>query len=643
MLVAGLDEFEFGCGPLQEDAVYYREGAQDLIRKLIPGDLLEAPESPFSQEAVAKLGPSRFSGSLEPIFTTASRARFNDILPIVTHTELKSSPCTLAIQLLCKYRQNACYFFYEMVSRWLLPQKRMNVELFFASDVRLPKLSDELLSVAEIVVQIRSSQELEEARRNLAQIVTEVRLGVVSHYHARRILEFKGLSSDGKTAMIQEKIGSLIQSRSKDFDHGIFSQMQHFLVTCRDDFKKARDYHHISRIISNLYSVQKLLKQNIEVFPAKRHVILKFLKTKLAEGRSVLGVLAGINFLSGHEVFEESHLIAAISRTLPGIRIVEGSGFSDRAKAIQTNYLEIEREGGGEFTHEEVQSLRVHLPQHIKNHIEQLAHPIFMPRNEEEVLRNIMVLGRQLRFVTDLPQMIISFDELRGQEIFFTVILLCVRGEEGEGAAELFARAPSDLKLSPERVRNLGPLGRKHAKEATVFRASLELSPFLRQDHSVDLYRARDKVVAEITRVLGEVRDYNGGMIHKQSEVLLALKRALGKTADQHSILLEKFFYSLAPVEMRSVMEVEKLKQLFLFFLQSNQKVFVKQDEKRVMAVYPSVDNEWRSRIASLRIPPHQLITFLLDQDGGSSAGLLLQSDDAALQKRLLENASSEL
>ena len=39
------------------------------------------------------------------------------------------------------------------------------------------------------------------------------------------------------------------------------------------------------------------------------------------------------------------------------------------------------------------------LPDQIKEHIEQLTHPIFMPRNEEEVLRNIMALSRQLRYV----------------------------------------------------------------------------------------------------------------------------------------------------------------------------------------------------------------------------------------------------
>ncbi len=626
MLAAGLDEFELGCGPFQGGAVYYREGAQDLIRKLVPADLLDGAESPLA------------------------KARFNDLLPVIAHTELKSSPCTLSIQLLCKYRQNACYFFYEMVSRHLLSQKRLNVDLFFASDVRLPKLSDELLSVAEIVLQIKSSQELEEMRRNLAQIETEVRLGVVSHYHARRILEFKGLSSDGKIAMIQEKIGSLIQSRSKDFDHGIFSQMQHFLVTCQDDFKKSRDYHHISRIISNLYSVQKLLKQNIEVFPAKRHVIIKFLKTRLVqpnkkeEGKAVLGILAGINFLSGHEVFEEGHLIKAIKRYLPQIKAVEGSGFTDRSKAMQANYLEIEKCGGGEFTHEEIQSLRVHLPEYIKNHIEQLAHPIFMPRNEEEVLRNIMVLGRQLRFVSDLPQVNISFDEQRSQEICFTVILLRVQKMGGEQAAELFARTPSCLKITPERMRNLGPLGRKHYKEATVFRAHLELQPFLRQDHSVDLYQAREKVVSEISRVIGEVRDYNGGMIHKQSEVLFALKRLLGKTAEHHSLLLEKFFYSLAPVELRSVMDPESLKQFFLFFLQSYQRGAdwqFKQEEKRVLAVLPQVDEDWRSRtfalFVKLKIQPHQIISFVLELDGGLGAGLLLQSEDPLLQKHFLD------
>ena len=251
-------EFQFACPYIE--AEYYRDGAQDLIRRLVPNDLLE-------------------DGGLD---LPHQRARFADMLPLISSSDLTKAPCALSALLLCKYRLNACNFFYDMVSRWLLPQKRVNVELFFASDVRLPHLSDDLLSVAEVVIHLKSAQDVEAVRRNLHAVETEVRLGVVSNYHARRILEFKGLSTDGKTAMIQEKIGSLIQSHSKDFDQGIFSQMQQFLVCVREDFKISRDYHHISRIISNLHSLRKFIQQNATVYPNKRHVILKFLKAKLS-------------------------------------------------------------------------------------------------------------------------------------------------------------------------------------------------------------------------------------------------------------------------------------------------------------------------------------------------------------------------
>ena len=626
-----LRDFEFGCEP--PEAEYYREGAQDLIRKIVPQNILESPHD-------------------------ESRVRFNDMLPLIKTTELTHAPCSFSVMLLCKYRQSASHFFYEMISRWLLPQKRINVELFFSSDVRLSRLSEDLLSVAEIVVQIKSVEDLEEVRSNLKQIETEIRLGSVSHYHARRIMEFKGLSNDGKIAMIQEKIGSLIQSRSKDFDRGIFSQMQHFLVNSREEFKSCRDYHHISRIISNLYSLRKLLKQNIEVFPSQRYVILKFLKTRLmssqkAESRPVLGILAGLNFLREHEIFDKKHLIAAISTFIPNIRAVEGSFFIDRTRdsSIQTNYIEIEKGDGADFSHEEIQNLRVHLPDHLKTHVEQLTHPIFMPRNEEEVLRNIMALSRQLRFVTDIPQVIISFDEQLESELCFTVILLRVLPLNGPAISDLFEGAKSSLKIVPDRVRKLGTLGRKYIKEATVFRAFLGNRAFLRPDHSVDLYQARRAILSELTRVMSEVRDYNGGMIGKQNEVLDVLKQLLGRTAEQHALLLEKFFFALSPVELRSVMDAEHLKQLFLLVLQSqkcslgfrkkNVDWLFRQEEKRVFAVLPHADRFLKGKVAvaleALSLQPYQLVSFSLDMHEMQCCGFLLQSENTTEQKLFLE------
>lgn len=614
-------EFDFAFGCPNIEAEYYRDGAQDLIQRLVPSELLD--ESGFS--------------------LASQRARFADMLPLIHWSELNKAPCTLSVLLLCKYRLNACNFFYDMISRWLLPQKRVNVELFFASDVRLPHLSEDLLSVAEIVVYLKSAQDVEEVRRNLHAIETEIRLGVVSSYHARRILEFKGLSGDGKTAMIQEKISSLIHSHSKDFDQGIFSQMQHFLVTCREDFKNARDYHHISRIISNLHSVQKLLKQNIKDLPSKRHVILKFLKTKLTppsqKEKNVLGILVGLNFLREHELFETTHLISAIQRHIPSVQVVDGSTFTDRESSFQTIYLEIEKPSEGDFGLEEIQLLRSSLPEQIKGHIEELTHPIFMPRNEEEVLRNIMSLSRQLRFVSDIPQVIISFDEQKGTELCFTVILLRVQPETAPTVQELFALKKSRLKFIPDRVRRVGHLRRKYVKEATVFRTLVPSPSFLRPDRSVDLYRAREYILAEISQILGEVRDYNGGMIYKQSESLKALKVALGRIGEQHNLLLEKFFYSLTPTEMRSVIETDSLKQLFLLMLQSmkadRSDWLYKQEARRVLAVLPHCDIQKKKKFSEA-FSPHQLVSFTLESHEGAYSGYLLFTEDLELQKKFL-------
>lgn len=602
-------EFQFSCPYIE--AEYYRDGAEDLIRRLVPAELLEDGGN-----------------------AAWKRARFADQLPFICWSELSRAPCALSVLLLCKYRLNASQFFYDMISRWLLPSKQLNVELFFASDVRLPQLTDDLLSVAEIVVYLKSAADVEAVKRNIHSVETEIRLGVVSNYHARRILEFKGISTDGKTAMIQEKIGSLIQSRSKDFDQGIFSQMQQFLVRVREDFKLSRDYHHISRLISNLHSLRKFIQQNVQVYPNKRHLILKFLKAKLTlsakKDKPVLGILVGLNFLKEHEVFETSHLIAAIQKNIPAARLVDGSSFVDREEGIQTIYLEIEQ--GMDFTLEEIQKLKVSLPDQIKGHIERLTHPIFLPRNEEEVLRNIRSLSHELRFVGDQPQMVISFDGQQEEEIHFTVILVRVVLESELSVQDLFRKKGSDLAFVPDRVRRVGHLRKRYVKEATVFRTHVASSQFLRSDHSVDVSKARSYVLQEVERIVGGVRDYNGGMLLKLNSSLNALKTHLGKGAD--AILVERFFHALVPIEMRSSLEVEPLKQFFLTLCQAvkTESAAKRSDAGRIYVVAPKGMKGFIGTVAA-----HKQVSFSLDVEGTIYVGHMIFSDTKEEQQTFLD------
>lgn len=626
-MILQLNEVELGC---HLDVEYYREGAQDLIRKLVPVDLLRVSEE----------------------HRLSAKGTFQDLLPIFTASNLDQAPCSLSLLLLSKYRQNGSQFFYEMTRHWLLPRKLLNIELFFTADIRLPDLSADLLNVSEIVVQVKSVHDLEEIKRNLRQIETEIRLGIVSHYHARKILEFKSLSNDGKTAMIQEKIGSLIQNRSKDFDREIFSQMQQFLVSCSDEFKKIRDYHHISRIISNLHSLGKFLKSASSAENSKRQVLLKFLKTRIAKERPVLGILAGLTLEKDCERFEQKHFSDALKQTLLPLKIVENSSFVDciQETSYQTNYLEVEREDGKDFNHKEISHLRETLPNLIKAHIEQLNHPVFMPRNEEEVLRNIMILSQQLRFVTDLPQVIISFEEQKTQELLFTVVLLRVLNAESPSSKELFEEKNFGLDVSFDRIRRLGVLGRKHTKEASVFRIKVPTAGFLRMDRSVDLYKVRQQILSEISRVLGDLRDYNGGIISKQNELFSALKKSLGRIAETHSVLLEKFFFALTPVELRATMEIDDLKQLFLLLLHAQKcdlftEGMLKQEKERLFYVDSHAPSFSRQKIGSaleeLKIAPRNLISFFLDSLETPSAGFMLRSSDNEEQKLFLKAVKS--
>jgi len=538
--------------------------------------------------------------------------RFYKSLPIVKSSEWGSAPVkNFSVFLLCRNRPNASKFFYDIISRWLLPSRRLNIGLFFSTDFKIIDIDEQTYTIAEIVLTLEDIQDLEMVRRNLPIIEPEIRLGVTSVYHASRIMEIKGLSADEKTSLIQERIAFLIQRRPKDLDYDIFGQMQHFLVMCREEFKAVREYHHMSRIISVFYLFRKVLRQQVETKPHKRHLSLKLINTRLHLPfgvKRVLALFVGLNFLKENEIFEQRHLIKALQHSIPDLKAVEDSCFTDenREDNIQTIYLEIEKESGLDFSLEEIKKLRKELPEGLKSRVERLMRPIFMPRNEEEVMRHIVTLSQQLRYMRDLPHVVISFDEQTDSDLFFTIVLVRVLSSKSLSIEELFQRTKVRLKFIPDRIKRVGLIRNKYPKEATVFRVRLQNIPFLREDHSLDLFKARQEVILQIQKVIGEVRDFNGGMIAKQLEVLKALRDHLGEVGQHNEFLLENFFHSIFPVELRSVVNPIFLKNLFLLLISSIQEekflkkmpyLYRKQEANAVYVIFPIKENATKKKI----------------------------------------------
>ncbi len=607
------------------------------------------PYSEFIRGLLRKILPSDF------FMKDKHLERYLEDFPILAHTEFREPPSALSFYLLCRYRPNAFKFFYEIITRWLVPGKRLDSLLFFAVDFQFSELSEEVYTVAEIILNIDNAKDLEILKRNLPIIETEIRLGVASVYHAQRILEIKGLAADEKTAMIQETIASLMEHRPEVFDNAIFAEMQHLLVLCSDAFKDAREYRHIARMIATHYLFRKALRKAVGEASKKRHLFVKLLQTRVHEGediKKVLGVVIGLNFVRDNEVFEEPHLLKAIQSFAPHTHVLEGSFVANisRKDPIRMLYLEVEKNDGKAFTAHEVKTIRNGLQSDLKNRVEHLMHPIFMPRNEEEIMRHIVTLASQLKYVRDLPQVIITFDEQTDDNVAFNVIMLRLLKDDTESIQDSFEEAETFLEFIPDRCRDVGKIRKRYTKEANVFRVQMDKTRFLREDHSLDLYKARQVVSNELTRLLGAFRDYNGGMISKQHELFSAFQALLGpRTRQRHHLLIENFFYALDPAVMRSVLEPQPLKTLFGMLTEALKKHWKPEEEYLLkthrepdtfLAVFVTEDSALKDRVAQnikdLESPSLELATVDLNTDDTYCLAYILRSDDTTLRKHFL-------
>lgn len=506
------------------------------------------------------------------------RKKFLALLPLVRSSKCVQAPGNISFYCIFRYRTSGFKFFFDLIVEWLIPGKRLDVGLVFAADFRLPEIGDEVFTLCEVVLKIEKQEELEQIMRNFPLIESDARLGVSSPNYARRILEVKGCALDQKTVLIQEYIAQLVKRLPTNFESDVFSEMHHILVICHDDFKSQREVRHMARIINFHYLYRKQLLRRLKTLAGKRLVFLKIFKAKVdfpSGKKSVLGIVVGLNFLREKEVFEQRHLLKAIKQTIPKAESIEQTYFANRrgSEAICTLYLEIEKSDGKDFTVEEIMNLKNKLPCDLKNHIGRLLLPVFMPRNEEEIMRNILSLSNQVQYLRDIPQVFISFDEQTDRNLFFTVIYVKILSEANKSLQELFKTGDTFLKYIHDRSKTVGYVRKKYPKEATVFRVKFLKDSFLRGDHSIDLYKARQAVVNELYRLLGEFRDFNGGMIAKQNELLTQVRAHLSREESKYNdILLENFFYSLSPVIMRTVLEPEAFKALFEMLVESMEK-----------------------------------------------------------------------
>ena len=232
----------------------------------------------------------------------------------------------------------------------------------------------------------------------------------------------------------EQILQSLIQVWERfpqEFDETLFERAELLFVLTSDEFKEQRLQKHLIRIIFTLFLIQKSLRKFVTLFGETSHLQFRLIQTTLKfpfGSKSVLGVLTGICLFDKQETFEEKHLLLAVQKFLPTLQIVKGSVIvhHDRGDSIRFVYAEFEKKEGGRFSCDEVSLLKKGLHVELQARVEKNIPALFMIRNEEEVMKNILILSRELDFSHEIPEIIINFEQQMSNALSFTVILVRV-------------------------------------------------------------------------------------------------------------------------------------------------------------------------------------------------------------------------
>ncbi|MBS3903965.1 MAG: hypothetical protein KGZ39_01395 [Simkania sp.] len=552
----------------------------------------------------------------DPLQKSLSDYLEDDSLPIVKTILPEQAPGVLRVLLVCegtRFTSGSGRHMLELFNRWLIPGKPMTIPSLYGINFVLSTRPDKKLFLCHLMISIESLYDLQGAREGISELVSILKKNISAVCYVRKLLEKTSMNSSQQQAFFAEYLSSLqtpstpefdqnlyeytseffhkaqaekkitevrqhvehlFKNRRAFFDQDIFSEIYYFVWLYRSCFIGKKDRTLLTKLISLQYLFRKYLRQKIEEAPQIRHVTFKIFPLRpLSTHVSSLGLLIGITLLKEGELFEEKHVLRAVEQLVPGIRLIPKTFIQDsrNAQKFRLIYLEIEKTNETPFSSSEISCLRRQLPHELKVCVETLIHPLFMPRNDEDLLRFSLQLCGQLNDLTAPPQMAIFFGNQTSETLSFTVLLARLLYptpplplfKQLEQSGAFFEVEDIEIRYPPSKDRELAL-----AKEMISFTAKIPKAPFLRSDYTIDVIQARQEIVRQMQEALGFVRDYNGGLLETQLRAEQLFLISLGTLGNRDLLLAKAFFHAITPPLMQVILETSLLKKIFLMFLE---------------------------------------------------------------------------
>ncbi|MCB1084174.1 MAG: hypothetical protein KDK61_07670, partial [Simkania sp.] len=226
--------------------------------------------------------------------------------------------------------------------------------------------------------------------------------------------------------------------------------------------------------------------------------------------------------------------------------------------------------------------------------------------------------------------------------VTFTVILVCLNSKK------IYFENSPHMKVLSHQSKIAGILNKRHLQHAHVLELELEKESFTDENGKFSLYEARKSILSYLKKSFGPLRDFNSGMIVKQYENLSKLKAIVLPTP-----LVEKFFYSIAPGYMQSLLSTETLKIHYEMLLKSLEVSVEKvpyhlfsdtTDEELLLMMSSPFDeliDQIKQETVSLLSSSTNLTTSDVSINGIRVLGLIFSVEDPSLRQEFLNQIIS--
>ncbi len=471
----------------------------------------------------------------------------------------------LEIVLLAKEHQLLHNFFFDLITTGLIEKKTLpvlsskSVQFFWGEEGYLILIGK---------VKFSSMLELSMVLENFPDYLKKVKFSAISMHSKTVIPDSLHFAHEIKRSMVLEKFLKFSEriNHASQFDAWAFFNDRINQL----DFILNYPVESANRISIGLY-------QHFIHFSNRSGQIFQYHDTKVkilkvqnefqSEFDDKLVFLLSFNLRNQFEIFDQESFIRFLSFSQDKLcleKLVEVALSELAGPNFKIYYLEFRIALGHKFEILSYKKMKELVANVCLKSIKQLTLPLFKPRNEEEVMKDFVMLSKQLTHPSDLPQVIVHFDYHDLQNLVFRVILIRVKLDDQINIHEAIANLKQITDVTAERVRNLGMIEKRFPKEACVLTFKIETKHYIREDHTIDFQQARLSIMQHLMKVFGPIRDFEGGMIAKHAEAFEIFQNTVLEKVKVKLVTLENFFYGIYPAEYRSLISIENLMECFL-------------------------------------------------------------------------------